>query len=128
MRVKSVKVKINREAMAQLNKAKERALELTAEAMLSDIKSRAVVPKDIGDLERSGFVDKGQISAKLVAAIIFDMHAGCIIIYRLLIKTAKSISLLLFSKQKITMRRITGWITIWMVMDYSGCKKRLLSF
>ena len=27
MRVKSVKVKINREAMAQLNKAKERALE-----------------------------------------------------------------------------------------------------
>ena len=58
MRVKSVKVKINREAMAQLNKAKERALELTAEAMLSDIKSRAVVPKDIGDLERSGFVDK----------------------------------------------------------------------
>lgn len=43
MRVKSVKVKINREAMAQLNKAKERALELTAEAMLSDIKSRAVV-------------------------------------------------------------------------------------
>ena len=72
MRVKSVKVKINREAMAQLNKAKERALELTAEAMLSDIKSRAVVPKDIGDLERSGFVDKGQISAKLVAAIIFD--------------------------------------------------------
>ena len=41
MRVKSVKAKINREAMAQLNKAKERALELTAEAMLSDIKSRA---------------------------------------------------------------------------------------
>ena len=59
MRVKSVKAKINREAMAQLNKAKERALELTAEAMLSDIKSRAVVPKDIGDLERSGFADKG---------------------------------------------------------------------
>ena len=72
MNVKSVKVNINHRAIAQLNKAKERALELTAEAMLSDIKSRAVVPKDIGDLERSGFVDKGQISAKLVAAIIFD--------------------------------------------------------
>lgn len=72
MRVKSVKVKINHDAIAQLNKAKERALELTAEDMLSDIKSRAVVPKDIGDLERSGFVDKGQISTKLVAAIVFD--------------------------------------------------------
>ena len=72
MRVKSVKVKINREAMAQLNKAKERALELTAEAMLSDIKSRAVVPKDIGDLEQSGIVDKGQISTKFIAAIVFD--------------------------------------------------------
>lgn len=72
MRVKSVKVKINRDVIAQLNKAKERALELTAEAMLSDIKSRAVVPKDIGDLERSGIVYKGQISTKFIAAIVFD--------------------------------------------------------
>ena len=72
MRVKSVKVKINRDAIARLNKAKERALELTAEAMLSDIKSRAVVPKDIGDLEQSGIVDKGQISTKFIAAIVFD--------------------------------------------------------
>lgn len=72
MIVKSVKVKINRDVIAQLNKAKERALELTAEAMLSDIKSRAVVPKDIGDLERSGIVDKGQISTKFIAAIVFD--------------------------------------------------------
>jgi hypothetical protein len=72
VRVKSVKVKINRDAIARLNKAKERALELTAEAMLSDIKSRAVVPKDIGDLEQSGIVDKGQISTKFIAAIVFD--------------------------------------------------------
>lgn len=72
MRVKNVKVKINRDAIAQLNKAKERALELTAEAMRADIISRAVVPKDIGDLERSGIVDKGQISTKFIAAIVFD--------------------------------------------------------
>ena len=42
MRVKSVKVKINREAMAQLDKAKKRALVLTAHAMLSDIVSREI--------------------------------------------------------------------------------------
>lgn len=72
MNVKSVKVNINHRAIAQLNKAKERALELTAESMRSDIVSRAVVPKDIGDLERSWFVDKGHISTKLVAAIVFD--------------------------------------------------------
>ena len=72
MRVKNVKVKINRDAIAQLNKAKERALELTAEAMRADIISRAVVPKDIGDLERSGIVDKGLISTKFIAAIVFD--------------------------------------------------------
>lgn len=72
MRVKNVKVIINRDAIAQLNKAKESALELTAEAMRADIVSRAVVPKDIGDLERSGIVDKGQISTKFIAAIVFD--------------------------------------------------------
>lgn len=30
---------------------------MTVEAVLSDIKTSAVVPKDTGELERSGFVD-----------------------------------------------------------------------
>lgn len=47
MKVTNVKVKINRDAIAQLEKAKKRALYLTAEAMLADIKSRGVVPKDL---------------------------------------------------------------------------------
>ncbi|EFE46240.1 hypothetical protein HMPREF0863_01639 [Erysipelotrichaceae bacterium 5_2_54FAA] len=72
MKITNVKVKINRDAIAQLNKAKERALELTAEAMLSDIVSREVVPKDTGELERSGFVEDGHIDAKLIASIVFD--------------------------------------------------------
>ena len=72
MKITNVKVKINRDAIAQLNKAKERALELTAEAMLSDIVSREVVPKDTCELERSGFVEDGHIDAKLIASIVFD--------------------------------------------------------
>lgn len=72
MKITNVKVKINRDAIAQLNKAKERALELTAEAMLSDIVSREVVPKDTGELERSRFVEDGHIDAKLIASIVFD--------------------------------------------------------
>ena len=72
MRITNVKVKINRDAIAQLNKAKKHALELTAEAMLSDIVSRGVVPKDTGELERSGFVEDGHIDAKLIASIVFD--------------------------------------------------------
>ena len=72
MKITNVKVKINRDAIAQLNKAKERALELTAEAMLSDIVSREVEPKDTGELERSGFVEDGHIDAKLIASIVFD--------------------------------------------------------
>lgn len=75
MRVKNVKVKINRDAIAQLNKAKERALELTAEAMRADIVSRAVVPKDTGQLEqgsekyKSGYVEQVK---EFVYAIVYD--------------------------------------------------------
>ena len=75
MRVKSVKVNINHRAIAQLNKAKERALELTAEAMRSDIVSRAVVPKETGQLEqgsekyKSGYVEQVR---DFVYAIVYD--------------------------------------------------------
>lgn len=70
MRVTNVKVKINRDVLAQLNKAKKQALKLTAEAMLADIVSRGVVPKDTGELERSGFVDDNHID--IAASIVFD--------------------------------------------------------
>ena len=72
MRVKSVKVKINRDAMSQLDRAKKRALVLTAHAMLSDIDARAVVPKRDGSLIDSGFVDEGHIDVELVSSIVFD--------------------------------------------------------
>lgn len=75
MKVTGVKVKINHEALAQLNKAKKQALELTTEAMLADIVSRGVVPKDTGQLEqgsekyKSGYVDKLN---ELAYAIVYD--------------------------------------------------------
>lgn len=72
MKVTNVKVKINRDALAQLEKAKKRALYLTAEAMLADIKSRGVVPKDTDELERSGFVDDNHIDVEIVTSIVFD--------------------------------------------------------
>lgn len=57
MRV-NVSFKPNHEVSKQLTEACSRAMERTSEAILSDIKARAVVPKDTGELERSGFVDK----------------------------------------------------------------------
>jgi hypothetical protein len=61
MRVK-VCVQLDRGKIAQLQRAQTQALEMTAEAMKSDIVSNQVVPKEHGDLERSGFVDISQIS------------------------------------------------------------------
>ena len=72
MRVKSVKVNINHRAIAQLNKAKERALELTAEAMRSDIVSRAVVPKETGQLEQGSEKYKSGYVEQVVYAIVYD--------------------------------------------------------
>ena len=69
IKVKSVKVKLNQSAIRKLTRAEERAAELTAEAILSDIVSRAVTPKDTGELERSGFVEK---SRSLVYSIVFS--------------------------------------------------------
>lgn len=72
MKVKNVTFKINREAMNILDRAKKRALDLTAEAVLSDIVNRNVVPFAVGDLEDSGFVDDERIDTELVASIVFD--------------------------------------------------------
>ena len=66
-----VTVKLNTTNINTLIQSQKQAAELTIEAVLSDIKTSAVVPKQSGELERSGFVDTSQIS-KLITSIIFD--------------------------------------------------------
>ena len=67
----TVKVKLDKSKMGELEKIQRQALEMTAEAVLSDIRASAVVPKDTGELERSGFVDITEIQQG-VARIVFD--------------------------------------------------------
>lgn len=75
MKVNNIKFKLNNDVIDKLNKAADRAMELTANAIVSDIVSRAVVPKDRGTLERgndaikSGYVEK---TKDMVYAIIYD--------------------------------------------------------
>lgn len=66
-----VTIKLDQTKIDSLEEASKKAFEMTVEAVLSDIKTSAVVPKDTGELERSGFVDTSQID-NMVAAIIFD--------------------------------------------------------
>lgn len=66
-----VTVKLDRAKISTLINARNKALEQTTEAILSDIKTSAVVPKDTGELERSGFVDLSRIDSG-VTSIIFD--------------------------------------------------------
>lgn len=70
MRIK-VNVKLDNLKIKALEQAHLKALEMTAEAVLSDIKTSAVVPKDTGELERSRFVDLKDIR-NAVARIVFD--------------------------------------------------------
>lgn len=74
MKVKTT-VKLNQGNIKILIEAQKQALELTAQAVLSDIITSAVVPKDTGELERSGFVDISQVE-KFVASIVFDTPYG----------------------------------------------------
>ncbi|HBI6897756.1 TPA: hypothetical protein K8N32_001360 [Clostridium perfringens] len=66
-----VTIKLDRTKINTLINARNKALEQTTEAILSDIKTSAVVPKDSGELERSGFVDLSRIDSG-VTSIIFD--------------------------------------------------------
>lgn len=66
-----VKIKLDRAKINTLINARNKALEQTTEAILSDIKTSAVVPKDTGELERSGFVDLSRINDG-IASINFD--------------------------------------------------------
>ena len=66
-----VTIKLDRTKINTLINARNKALEETTEAMLSDIKTGAIVPKDTGELERSGFVDLSKLDDG-IASIIFD--------------------------------------------------------
>ncbi|ELC8383194.1 hypothetical protein [Clostridium perfringens] len=66
-----VTIKLDRTKINTLINARNKALEETTEAILSDIKTSAVVPKDTGELERSGFVDLSKLDDG-IASIIFD--------------------------------------------------------
>ncbi len=66
-----VTIKLDRTKINTLINARNKALEETTEAMLSDIKTSAVVHKDTGELERSGFVDLSKLDDG-IASIIFD--------------------------------------------------------
>lgn len=69
----SVKIKITLDnaKIAQLAKTERQALEMTTEAMKSDMVSSAVIPKQTGELERSGFVDTSELD-NMKTAIKFD--------------------------------------------------------
>lgn len=66
-----VTIKLDRGKIGQLEQISQQAFEMTVEAVLSDIKVSAVVPKETGELERSGFVDDSKIK-EMIASIIFD--------------------------------------------------------
>ena len=68
MKIKA-KVTLNRQALARLGQIQQQALEMTAEAVRTDIVTSAVVPKQTGELERSSFVDT---KTPRKARIVFD--------------------------------------------------------
>lgn len=63
-----VSIKLYPDKIGVLEKASKQAFEMTVEAVLSDIVASAVVPKDSGVLEESGFT----IINNMVGKIIFD--------------------------------------------------------
>lgn len=63
-----VNIKLYPEKIGMLEKASKQAFEMTVEAVLSDIVTSAVVPKDTGVLEESGFT----VIKDAVGEIIFD--------------------------------------------------------
>lgn len=66
----NVKVTLYPDKIKRLQKIVQQAFELTVEAVLTDIRMSQTVPKETGELERSGFPD---IDVKnMVAHIVFD--------------------------------------------------------
>lgn len=65
-----VKVTLYPDKIRKLQEIAQKAFELTVEAVLSDIRMSQTVPKNTGELERSGFTEIDV--KKMVAKIIFD--------------------------------------------------------
>ncbi|WP_336822943.1 hypothetical protein [Sporosarcina sp. USHLN248] len=74
MIVKST-VTLNQSAMKQLEAAQLEALEMTGEAIMTDIVTSQVVPKQTGELERSGFVDTSLLK-QMKIKIVYDTPYG----------------------------------------------------
>src|SRR5690625_2632452 len=70
MRV-SVKVTLDQSKVEGIEDVQRQALDMTAEAVLTDIITSGYVPKDKGELERSGHVNVSQL-AQGIAFIVFD--------------------------------------------------------
>lgn len=67
----NAKVTLNKAAIQRLGEAQKQALEMTAEAIKTDVVTSAVVPKQSGELERSAHVDNSELAEKRVK-IVFD--------------------------------------------------------
>ena len=66
-----VNIELNNAKINILIEAHKKALEMTADAVLSDIKTSAVVPKDTSTLEDSAFVDRSELT-NCIMRIVFD--------------------------------------------------------
>lgn len=69
MKVRVKSVEVNQKAVRKFQLAQEKAAELTAHAILTDIVARKVVPRDRGDLEDDAFVKKHK---NFVYHIVYD--------------------------------------------------------
>ncbi|NWL90011.1 hypothetical protein DMN77_20890 [Paenibacillus sp. 79R4] len=67
----NVKVTLNQAALKNLEQIQKQAIEMTADAVLTDMVTAQVVPKDRNQLELSGFVDLTEIRQG-IASIVFD--------------------------------------------------------
>ena len=66
----NVTVHLYQDKIRRLQEASQKAFELTVKAVLSDIQMSQTVPKNTGELERSGFIESDVES--MVSHIVFD--------------------------------------------------------
>lgn len=71
----TAKVVLNQTTLKNLEVAQRQALEMTAEALKTDVVTSAVMPKQTGELERSGFVDISQLK-QMKVKLVYDQPYG----------------------------------------------------
>jgi len=67
----TVKFKADNQAIKQLELAQKTALAKTGTALIARIQELGIVPYNIGELQRSAFIDESQLE-RLVIALIYD--------------------------------------------------------